>query len=213
MRFNLRREGLFNPTTADMWIRSRRIKLRQGVIDGFKEAGPQLRQALQEHLRAVLKVRKASFARVMAFKVYAKDATRMPSMAVGALHAHWLESQAGATIRGHGKGMLIPFGNLRMGKKTFRNLIAELMRAGNAYFRVVNGRPILFAERLRGKDNNRRTLRRFLKGAEKGATDIPIAVLVKSVTLKPRLKVGAVVEARLGLVATAIERNMHLNTD
>lgn len=214
MRFNLKRDGLFDPAKLDAWTAAKKQQLRAAAVAGMKEGGRALSAKLQDHLRTVLNVQRASFARLMSYRVFADRPDRLPSLQVGAIRAPWLDSQAGGTIRPRsgGRGLLIPLtaDGKRMGAKRFRRVVQQLISQRNAYFVNVNGKIILFAEKLKGDRANQRSLRRFRGRVDRKEREVPIAVLVPQVQMKARLKVGDVVKNNIGLVTSAIERNMKL---
>lgn len=100
------------------------------------------------------------------------------------------------------------------GRKRFKAIIDGLPRSGNAFFVQKGSRAILMAENLR---ENQRELTRF-KRAERGRTgvkrlqrgqEIPIAVLVKSVSLRKRLDLEGTVRRHLPRIAEAIRRELN----
>lgn len=215
MTIKLRLEGLFRPDRFEAWRRDQHQRLRAGVTAGMKEGGARIRDQLRAQMRSAFRIRRPSFVNVMAFKVYAQRPDRLPGLLVGAIRAPWLESQeVGATVRGRGRGLLIPlFG--RPGGKRFRLLVRRLMAQGNAHFANVRGRVILFAENLK---ESSRDLARFKRGLRKSigggrikrSADVPIAVLVPYVKLRARLKIQATVRRMLPSVVAAIENSMRL---
>ena len=101
----------------------------------------------------------------------------------------------------------------RIGRKAFARVIDALMRSGNAFFIEKNGRQILMAENI--KDNTAE-LRRF-KRAERGRTgaksikrgqEIPIAVLVRRVSLRKRFDLARSVRGDLPRLTAAIRKAM-----
>lgn len=135
---------------------------------------------------------------------------RLPALLVGS-RIPWLGIHAsGGTVSGN---LLIPLLPNRIGPKRFKAVIDGLMRSGNAFFKTVNGRVLLFAE-------NRRELTRF-KRAERGRTgakrlarnqEIPIAVLVKAVSLKKRLDLDGTVRRTLPRIARAVQEALNRST-
>lgn len=211
----VRLDGLFKDSQLQGWQLDTHKRIRAGVAAGMKEAGIKIRDELRANMRSAFKIRRPSFVNVMQYRVYSQRSDRLPGLLVGAIKAPWLEShEIGATVRGRGRGMLIPlFG--RMSAKRFRALVTRLIRLGNAFFKQVNGRVLLFAENQKEFDRDTRrfkaAIRRGLGGGKlKRGADIPIAVLVPQVKLRPRLKIQATVHRRLPLLALLIENNMRL---
>lgn len=135
---------------------------------------------------------------------------QLPDLLIGS-RVPWLGIfERGGRIAGN---LLIPLLPQRIGPKRFRAVIDGLLRSGNAFFRRVNGKTILFAENI---TENAGQLRRF-KRAERQRTgakrlkrgqEIPIAVLVKSVSLKKRLDLEGTVRGNLSVIANAISQEL-----
>lgn len=115
--------------------------------------------------------------------------------------------------------MLIPLlpEHQRIGRKAFRRVIDGLMRAGNAFFIEKNGKVILMAENIK---ENRRELRRFRRrlmsqgdvkrsGRSHNTQEIPIAVLVPSVTLRGRFDLPGLVRSQMPKLSTAILQQLN----
>ena len=104
----------------------------------------------------------------------------------------------------------------RIGRKAFRRVVDGLMRSGNAFFIKKNGKVILMAENI--KDNTSE-LRRFKRserqrtGAKsiKRGQEIPIAVLVPSVTLRGRFDLGGIVRSQMPKLSTSILQQLDRN--
>jgi hypothetical protein len=215
MAVQLRLEGLFKGGQFDAWQRDTHMRMRAGAVAGMKEGGTKIRDELRANMRSAFRIRRSAFVNVMNYRVYAERAERLPAMLVGAIKAPWLEShEIGATVRGRGRGLLIPlFG--RIGRKRFRAMVTRLIKQGNAFFKEVNGRVILFAENLKESGAD---LARFKRGVRRGigggrikrSAEIPIAVLVPNVKLRPRLKIQATVRRAIPRVLQAIENSMRL---
>ncbi len=101
----------------------------------------------------------------------------------------------------------------RIGRKAFARVIDALMRSGNAWFVEKNGQQILMAENLA---ENARALTRFRRaerersGAKRlrRSQEIPIAVLVRRVTLKKRFDLNRSVRVELPRLTAAIRKAM-----
>jgi hypothetical protein len=116
----------------------------------------------------------------------------------------------GVTIAGR---LLIPLHG-RVGRKRFKNQVAELLRGGNAYFiKNAKGNIVLMAENIKEHDRPLAGFKRRYKSAEgikrlKRGADVPIAVLVRRVVLKKRLDIERMVAARVPRLAVAIETQL-----
>jgi len=213
MKLSLITSGLLDPKRLDSWVPEKRRAIRKAVEAGMKVAGKEIAQAAQSRMQSAFKVRKAGFVKSMRHKLYAGSPEKFPALLVGS-RISWL----GIHVRGGSIGgrLLIPLPLLpgRIGPKRFKAVIDGLMRSGNAFFIEKNGKVILMAENI--KDNTAE-LRRF-KRAERGRTgaksikrgqEIPIAVLVPSVTLKRRFDLEGAVRSQLSVLARAIEKQLN----
>ena len=213
MKLSLTTSGLLDPKRLDSWIPEKRRAIRKAVEAGMKTAGKEIAQTVQARMQAAFKVRKAGFVRSMRHKLYAGSPEKFPALLIGS-KIPWL----GIHMRGGPSGgrMLIPLlpEHQRLGRKAFRRVIDGLMRTGNAFFIQKNGKVILMAEVIK---ENTAELRRF-KRAERGRTgaksikrgqEIPIAVLVPTVTLRARLDLPGIVRSQLPKLTTSILQQLN----
>jgi len=213
MKLSLVTSGLLDPKRLDSWAPEKRRAIRKAVEAGMKTVGPEIAQAARSRMQSVFKVRKAGFLKSMRHKLYAGNPQRFPALLIGS-RIPWL----GIHVRGGviGGRMLIPLlpEHQRIGRKAFRRVIDGLMRAGNAFFLERNGKAILMAENIK---ENQRELRRF-KRAERERTgaksikrgqEIPIAVLVQSVSLRGRLDLPGIVRSQMPKLSTAILQQLN----
>jgi hypothetical protein len=208
MKLSLTTSGLLDARRLDSWVPEKRRAIRKAVEAGMRTVGREIAQAAQARMQSAFKVRKAGFVRSMRAKVYAGSPERFPALLIGS-RIPWLGLHTrGGTVAGR---MLIPLlpEHQRIGRKAFRRVIDGLMRAGNAFFIERNGKAILMAEAIQ---ENSRELTRF-KRAERQRTgaksirrgqEIPVAVLVRSVTLRRRFDFEGVVKGQLPRLAAAI---------
>ena len=213
MKLSLTTSGLLDPKRLDSWIPEKRRAIRKAVEAGMKSAGKEIAQTVQARMQSAFKVRKAGFVRSMRHKLYAGSPEKFPALLIGS-KIPWLGiHMRGGTIAGR---MLIPLlpEHQRLGRKAFRRVIDGLMRTGNAFFIQKNGKVILMAEAIK---ENASELRRF-KRAERGRTgaksikrgqEIPIAVLVSSVTLRGRLDLPGIVRSQLPKLTTSILQQLN----
>ena len=213
MKLSLTTSGLLDPKRLDSWIPEKRRAIRKAVEAGMKSAGREIAQTVQARMQSAFKVRKAGFVRSMRHKLYAGSPEKFPALLIGS-KIPWLGiHMRGGTIAGR---MLIPLlpEHQRLGRKAFRRVIDGLMRTGNAFFIQKNGKVILMAENIK---ENTSELRRF-KRAERGRTgaksikrgqNIPIAVLVPTVTLRGRLDLPGIVRSQLPKLSASILQQMN----
>lgn len=213
MKLSLTTSGLLDPKRLDSWIPEKRRAIRKAVEAGMKSAGKEIAQTVQARMQAAFKVRKAGFVRSMRHKLYTGSPEKFPALLIGS-KIPWLGiHMRGGTIGGR---MLIPLlpEHQRLGRKAFRRVIDGLMRTGNAFFIQKNGKVILMAEAIK---ENASELRRF-KRAERGRSgaksikrgqEIPIAVLVPTVTLRGRLDLPGIVRSQLPKLSAAILQQLN----
>ncbi len=213
MKLSLTTSGLLDPKRLDSWIPEKRRAIRKAVEAGMKSAGKEIAQTVQARMQSAFKVRKAGFVRSMRHKLYAGSPEKFPALLIGS-KIPWLGiHMRGGTIGGR---MLIPLlpEHQRLGRKAFRRVIDGLMRTGNAFFIQKNGKVILMAEAIK---ENASELRRF-KRAERGRSgaksikrgqEIPIAVLVPTVTLRGRLDLPGIVRSQLPKLSAAILQQLN----
>jgi hypothetical protein len=213
MKLSLTTSGLLDPKRLDSWIPEKRRAIRKAVEAGMKSAGREIAETVRSRMQSAFKVRKAGFVRSMRHKLYAGSPEKFPALLIGS-KIPWLGiHMRGGTIGGR---MLIPLlpEHQRLGRKAFRRVIDGLMRTGNAFFIQKNGKVILMAENIK---DNQTELRRF-KRAERGRSgaksikrgqEIPIAVLVTSVSLRGRLDLPGMVHSQLPKLTTSILQQLN----
>ena len=208
MKLSLTSSGLLDPKRLDSWIPEKRRAIRKAVEAGMKTAGKDMVTAARSRMQSAFKVRKSGFVNSMCYKLYAGNPQKFPSLLIGS-KIGWL----GIHVQGGSIGakMLIPLlpEHQRMGRKAFRRVVDGLMSTGNAFFIRRHGKVILMAENIK---ENARDLSRFKRaerhrsGAKsiKRGQEIPIAVLVPSVTLRARFDLPGIVRSQLPALSAAI---------
>jgi hypothetical protein len=215
MKLSLISSGLLDPKRLDSWVPEKRRAIRKAVEAGMKTAGKEIAEVARSRMQSAFKVHKAGFLKSMRHKLYAGSPEKFPALLIGS-KINWL----GIHVRGGtiGAKMLIPLlpEHRRIGRKAFRRVVDGLMRSGNAFFIKKNGKVILMAENI--KDNTSE-LRRFKRserqrtGAKsiKRGQEIPIAVLVPSVTLRGRFDLGGIVRSQMPKLSTSILQQLDRN--
>ena len=212
LKISLTTSGLLDKRELAAWTRSRREAIQKAVGLGMRDSSRSLTDALRTRMQSDLAIRKPAFLRSMRAKVLDRDPSRLPALLVGS-RVSWLGVHVrGATLTGK---MLIPLteSGRRMGRKAFARVIDTLMRSGNAWFIRKDGKVILMAENIK---ENTSALTRFKRaerqrtGAKsiKRGTEIPVAVLVPSVTLKRRFDLEGAVRGQLPVLVRAIEKQL-----
>lgn len=209
MQVQIKLGGLFDPTRLQAFTRAQRQRIRRGTASGMRQQGPVIRDAARADAVRAFGGKRAA-ARSFGHKVFAEKPEKLPALKIGS-KVPWLGiHETGGTIR---KKMLIPFGGKR--PRNFRRTVQALLAQGNASFVKVRGRTVLFAENI--PEAQRLTAgfrRKFAKavrgrgggGRIKRGRDIPIAVLVSSVTVRKRLQFEATVRRQIPFLALAVER-------
>lgn len=210
MKISLVAEGLLDPRQLTAWTRARQAAIHKAVAAGMASGGREVADKARAQMRAALNVKRQTFVKSLRAKVFDTRPERLPDLLIGS-RVPWLGiHERGGAIGGT---MLIPLLPGRIGRKRFKAIVDALMRSGNAFFVKKGGKVILMAENIQ---ENATELSRF-KRAERSRSgekrlkrgrEIPIAVLVKSVTLKKRLDLAGTVRAHLPVIARAIEREL-----
>lgn len=210
MKIDLTASGLFDARQFNAWSTERRDAIRAALKRGMQSGGREVRDAARTQMRGAFNVKRNTFVSSMQAKVLDKKTDRLPALLVGS-KIPWLGlHEKGGTVSGN---LLIPLLPGRIGPKRFKAVVDGLLRSGNAFFVEKNGKVILMAENIR---ENASQLNRF-KRAERGRTgakqikrgqEIPIAVLVKSVSLKRRLDLTGAVQRSLPRLADAIQKEL-----
>jgi len=210
VKIDLTASGLFDARQFNAWSTERRDAIRAALKRGMQSGGREVRDAARTQMRGAFNVKRNSFVSSMQAKVLDKNTDRLPALLVGS-KIPWLGlHEKGGMVSGN---LLIPLLPGRIGPKRFKAVVDGLLRSGNAFFVEKNGKVILMAENIR---ENASQLNRF-KRAERGRTgakqikrgqEIPIAVLVKSVSLKRRLDLTGAVQRSLPRLASAIQKEL-----
>lgn len=215
MKLSLISSGLLDPKRLDSWVPEKRRAIRKAVEAGMKTAGKEIAEVARSRMQSAFKVHKAGFLKSMRHKLYAGSPEKFPALLIGS-KINWL----GIHVRGGtiGAKMLIPLlpEHRRIGRKAFRRVVDGLMRSGNAFFIKKNGKVILMAENIK---DNASELRRFKRSERqrtgvksiKRGQEIPIAVLVPSVTLRGRFDLGGIVRSQMPKLSTSILQQLDRN--
>lgn len=213
MKISLSTAGLFEPRAFRAWTAERQRAIQAAVARGFRGSAPEIVRDARVQMQSAFRVKRSAFVKSLRATVFDRRPDRLPALRIGS-RIPWLGiHERGGTINGR---MLIPLlpQHQRIGRKRFRAIIDALMRAGNAFFIQKGGQAILMAENIREND---RELARF-KRAERGRTgakrlqrgqEIPIAVLVRRVSLTKRLDLEGTVRRHLPEIAEAIRRALN----
>jgi hypothetical protein len=213
LKLSLTASGLLDKSRLDAWSKQKQAAIRKAVAAGMQSGGKPMADAVRSRMNADFTVRKPAFVKSLRAKVYDRDPNRLPALLIGS-RIPWLGIHVrGGTLTGR---MLIPLlpEHQRIGRKAFRRVIDGLLRTGNAYFIQKGGKVILMSEVIK---ENQSELRRFKRaersrtGAKsiKRGTEIPIAVLVPSVTLKRRFDLEGAVRGQLPILARVIEKQLN----
>lgn len=212
MKIDLVAEGLLDRRRFNAWQADTHKAMHAAVARAMQGSGKDMAERVRGEMRASFRTATPKFLRSMHAKVFDRKTNEFPALYLGS-KVPWLGiHEQGGTIRGR---MLIPLlpQHRRIGRKAFVRVIDALMRSGNAWFIEKNGQQILMAENLA---ENSRSLTRFRR-AERERTgakrlrrgqEIPIAVLVRRVTLKKRFDLNRAVRVELPRLTAAIRKAM-----
>lgn len=216
MIIKLTGNGLLDPRQLRAWRAEKKKKIREAVRAGMAAGGAKAAREVQGAVQSKLKTKTRGFVKSWKHKVYSAKADRLPALWVGSKVPWSGVHEYGATISGK---MLIPI-NLtrRMGRKRFAEVVRNLMRSGNAFFKKTKrGQVVLFAENIK---DNAFDLRKFKSGlrARKRAqgkrarisrgVEVPIAVLVPRVTVPARVGMRAIVRRHVPAIAREIQSRL-----
>ena len=213
LKLSLTASGLLDKSRFDAWSRQKQAAIHKAVAAGMRDGGKVVADGVRRKMKTDFTVKKAAFVNSLRAKVYDRNPDKLPAVLIGS-KIPWLGiHMRGGTISGR---MLIPLTEegRRIGRRAFKRVIDTLIRSGNAYFIRKNGQAILMAENIK---ENASVLARFKRaerqrtGAKsiKRGTEIPIAVLVPSVTLKRRFDLEGAVRSQLSVLARAIEKQLN----
>ena len=213
LKLSLTASGLLDKSKLDAWSRQKQTSIHKAVAVGMRDGGKVVADGVRRKMKTDFTVKKAAFVNSLRAKVYDRNPDKLPAVLIGS-KIPWLGiHMRGGTISGR---MLIPLTEegRRIGRRAFKRVIDTLIRSGNAYFIRKNGQAILMAENIK---ENASVMTRFKRaersrtGAKsiKRGTEIPIAVLVPSVTLKRRFDLEGAVRSQLSVLARAIEKQLN----
>lgn len=212
MKIDLVAEGLLDRRRFNAWQADTHKAIHAAVTRAMRDSGKDMAEQVRREMRASFRTASPKFLRSMHAKVFDRKANVFPALYLGS-KVPWLGiHEQGGAIRGR---MLIPLlpQYQRIGRKAFARVIDALMRSGNAWFIEKNGQQILMAENLA---ENARPLTRFRRaerersGAKRlrRGQEIPIAVLVRRVSLKKRFDLNRAVRVELPRLTAAIRKAM-----
>lgn len=169
----------------------------------FNEAKLETRKALTQQAKGVFNVKSKTFSQMFTGSKYDQKKDKMPTALFYSRSHYWNIFEQGANIGPKkAKGLFIPFiaqnnrnKDLSKGiagaKTDFFKLLAKLKSQGKTYWKMVNGKLILFA--VIDKDNRKglnKYRRKYAKDnglkSVKSGTAIPVGVFMKSVKIKRR---------------------------
>lgn len=200
------------PSSLNSWVLAGHNSIRDAVAREMKLRQTALQRAAGKAVSSSMRVNKASFPAAWRTRVYTSKPAKMPAVLVQS-KIFWMGAQEfGAQISGK-RGLLIPFGNVRIGAKAFRRLLDQVIKSHTGFFRKIGSRLILFARSsVRGAAASR--LKRAFASSRMSTNRVgkgeafPIAVYVRSVRLRPRFSLKAAVTPVVRDLARAIENRV-----
>ena len=212
MNINLTATGILKADGLQSFVLDRQGDVRNRVQAGFRAAAPSIVERVRQNVGSALKLRRTSFVKTYKVRHFDSRPDRMPAMLIGSTQKVAAIQESGGTVKPKGSLLLIPIGGLRVGSKTFKRKVAQLIASGNAFFKKMsNGTVILFAENIRENDSALRGFKRANrkltgKKSTKRGVEVPIAVGVKSATLRKKTRVRETIVAAIPEIAAAINK-------
>jgi hypothetical protein len=214
MKFDVRIDTAQARAQLKQWGGQYLSATRPAVERALRAQSVPIKAQMRAQVQSAFSVKRRSFAASFTTRIYARDTSRLPALWVGS-RVPWVGvHETGGTISAR---MLIPLHG-RVGRKRFKAQIDALMRAGNAYFvKNAKGNIVLMAENLREQDRVLSGFKRRYRKAEgvkrlKRGQDIPIAVLVRRVTLRKRLDITALIQRHIAPISAAVQRELLRNS-
>jgi hypothetical protein len=214
VEINIKLDGLFKPNIFDAFKKDLNKELHRATAIGMEQGAKEIKAKVRENINSSLKVKKKSFSNLLTSKVHKQQITKLPLVHFYS-REHWLYThEDGARITGK-KGLLIPLLDKRISMKKMRELIDNLNRQGNIFFKEHNGKVLVFAENI--KENTRdltafkRQMRKTTgKKSIKKGEDVLIAVFVKSVKVRKRINAKNIINKNIDTILNKIEQNINL---
>ena len=208
MRLSLTTDGLLDPRRFAGWQQENRQAMHTALAGAMRTVGREMDNHVRRDIQARFHVHRPAFLRSLRARVYDQKPHQLPALYIGS-KIPWLGIHAqGGSIQGR---MLIPVlpEHRRIGRRAFARVIATLLQSGHAFFVHKAGHTVLMAEIT----PHNRSLTRF-KRAERARTGvkrlkrgqaIPIAVLVRRVSLRRRFDLEHTVLSDLPRLAKAVQ--------
>lgn len=206
MKVRIRLDTVAANANLRRWGEEFRKKARLATAKALQAEAAPITQEVREHVSSRLQVKKRTFAKSFKAKLYDRNPAKLPALLVNS-KVPWVGiHEDGGTIGGP---LLIPLHG-RVGRKRFKQIVTTLIRGGNAYFIRSHGKTVLMAENQPEYDSILGGFKRGYRKASgtkrlKRGADVPIAVLVPSVSLRKRLDVRGTTLAQIPRLARAIE--------
>lgn len=214
MELSIVGDGLLDPRKLQAWTQQQQDRIFQAVGGGMNAAGKVIADKANADARRVLTIAKKTFPNFFR-RVYQQRKDILPQMLV-ASRVLWIGiHERGGTIQGP---LLVPLleEGKRIGPKAFRLLLKQLDSQGNLWADRVDGRTILFTEKIGGKEQVRGT-RRFeraerqrtgAKTIKRGAA-VPIAIVIPRARMRKRLQFERIVRSNTGLIVREIQQRLN----
>lgn len=201
--------GSFSKSNIDRLVGKARKEMIRKARAGHYIAAPRIQASLQGHVGMALKGNKA--AKSIRAKVYAAKPDRFPALQIGSKIPWLAVHEHGRRITGR---MLIQIGRGKGRRGAFRKLVTNLMAQGLTFWKKSSdGDLLLWAKPpkgtrgLSGAKRAERERRRAGGGSGRIGRDeaYPIAMLVRSVTVRKRLRAEATLQRNIPVLIRAME--------
>ena len=215
MRMSLTTNGLLDPRRFADWQQNNHQAMRTALAGAMRTVGREIATHVRRDIQARFHVAKPAFLRSVRAKVYDQKPNQLPALYIGS-KIPWLGIHAqGGSIQGR---MLIPLlpEHQRIGRRAFARVIAALLRTGQAFFVHKTRHTVLMAQitpENRSLTHFKRAerVRTGVKRLKRGQA-IPIAVLVRRVSLRKRFDLRHTVRSDLPRLVKAVQRATPINS-
>lgn len=198
-------DGVFKNSQFFSFRKDLKKDMFVAIEKAYIVAGKEIAKKLQTQASSVFKAKRKGFIKSFSSKIYNEYKDSPPALLLGSKIPWMGIHQYGGTVRPGGGLLLIPKTKKRIGPKEFKKLMNNLIQSKNAYFRVMkNGKIGLFSQTV---DENLNSIQR-LSGKNKLRKETLIAIGVKSVSIRKRLRTIEIVKENTSVVTREIEKQL-----
>ncbi len=193
--------------------KSVKSKLFGSVRKALASNGNRLKKEIQSEARKNFKIKDQRFLKSIKYDIFNKFKDAPADLRIRSGIDFMPIHENGGTIN---KKLMIPLTNKnRIGKKTFKLLIDNYLKNGNAYFKRIGRSVFIFLKNTPENQNffSKHGFKiRFKKATGKSISkkmDVPIAIIVNSVKLKNRIDIVKKVQRNINKIKDDIISNIN----